>query len=121
MDETYKKRYGYDWPANIPDPFIGLIIGKKWRQLKERGIDIRDPWIPMIDAAKDLLTDEYLKVSEWTEQHFHDWVMYDKLVVWGCASSSKSNDTGLLMILDWMVDPYDTVTLLGYCASNRLP
>ena len=51
MDETYKKRYGYDWPANIPDPFIGLIIGKKWRQLKERGIDIRDPWIPMIDAA----------------------------------------------------------------------
>ena len=120
MDETYKKRYGYDWPANIPDPFIGLIIGKKWRQLKERGIDIRDPWIPMIDAAKDLLTDEYLKVSEWTEQHFHDWVMYDKLVVWGCASSSKSNDTGLLMILDWMVDPYDTVTLLGSTTKQDL-
>lgn len=113
MAQTYKTRYGFDWPVEMPDPLIGLTIGKKWREFAEQGIDFTDPWVPMLDATKELLTDEYLKVSEWTEQHFHDWVMYDKLIIWGSASSSKSNDTGLLLILDWLVDPYDTVTLLG--------
>lgn len=90
MGATYKTKYGVDWPSGIPDPLIGLIIGKKWRQLKDRGADISDPWVPMLDSAKMLLSDEYFRVSEWSEQHFHDFVMYDKLVTWGCASSGKS-------------------------------
>lgn len=113
MAQTYKTRYGFEWPVEMPDPLIGLTIGKKWREFQEEGIEFTDPWVPMLDATKALLTGEYLRVSDWTEQHFHDWVMYDKLIVWGCASSSKSNDMGLLMILDWLVDPLDTVTLLG--------
>lgn len=113
MAETYKTKYGCDWPKNIPDPLIGLIIGKKWRALANRGIKIPDPWEPMLDSAKMLLSEDYFRVSEWTEQHFHDFVMYDKLITWGCASSSKSNDTALLLLLDWMVDPTETVTLLG--------
>ena len=40
MAETYKTRYGVDWPKEIPDPFIGMLIGKKWRQFrKERGVE----------------------------------------------------------------------------------
>lgn len=112
----------------MPDPFIGLVIGKKWRRIRDVGfpvvdsdgnivdhekVDFKDPWVPMLDSAKNLLSDEYFRVSEWTEQHFHDFVMFDKLITWGCASSSKSNDTALLLLLDWMVDPFDTVTLLG--------
>lgn len=120
MAGSYKTRYGADWPSEMPDPLIGLTIGKKWRQLKAAGIDVVDPWVPMLDAAKSLLTEDYLKVSEWTEQHFHDWVMYDKYIIWGCAASSKSNDVGLLMILDWLVDPYDTVTLLGSTTKQDL-
>ena len=86
----YKKRYGVEWPAEVPDPLSGLIIGKKWRQLQTTGIDIKDPCVPMLDSAKSLLGNEYFRVSEWTEQHFHDFVMYDKLIIWGCASSGKS-------------------------------
>lgn len=105
----------------MPDPLIGLLIGKKWRELKaDRGIDIVDPWVPMLEATKMLLPEEYFKVSEWTEQHFHDWVMHDKLITWGCASSSKSNDTGILMLEDWFVDPYDTVILLGSTTKQDL-
>ena len=110
----YKTKYGLDWPKEMPDPFIGLTVGKKWRELEAAyGIKIDDPWVPMLDAAKSLLSSEYFSVSRWTEEHFHDFVMHDKLVIWGCASSSKSNDIGLLLLLDWMVDPFQTVTLLG--------
>lgn len=111
----YKSRYGYDdWPSEMPDELIGLTIGKKWRQFKEeRGIEFKDPWVPMLDAIKSLLPEEYFRISEWTEQHVHDWVMEPMLLTWGCASSGKSNDTGLLAVLDWMTDPYDTITLVG--------
>lgn len=131
-----KRLYGYDgWPAELPDQFIGLIIGKKWRRIRDIGfpilgedgtvvshekVEFKDPWIPMLDAAKSLLTEEYLRISEWTEQHFHDFVLYDKLITWGCASSGKSNDTALLLLLDWMVDPFDTVTLLGSTTKQDL-
>lgn len=115
MSLTYKKRYGFDWPVDIPDPFIGMIIGKKWRQYRdEQGVEFADPWVPLIDTAKALIPDEYFRVSEWSEQHFHDWVMADKgAITWGAASSGKSNDYGLLMVLDWMTDPFDTAIRLG--------
>lgn len=111
---TYKTRYGVDWPAEMTDELIGMTIGKKWRQYKEIGIEFKDPWVPLLDAAKSLVPDEYFRVSEWTEQHFHDWVMAPKgVITWGCASSGKSNDYGLLMDLDWMTDPFDTAIRLG--------
>lgn len=112
---TYKKRYGVDWPVDIPDPFVGMLIGKKWRQFeRDQGVKFTDPWIPLLDAARMLIPDEKFRVSEWTEEHFHDWVMADKgAVTWGAASSGKSNDYGLLMVLDWMTDPFDTAIRLG--------
>lgn len=126
-----KTRFGYDrWPVEMPDVAIGLLIGKKWRELRDRGfptsdgkfekVEFKDPWVPLLKSAKAMLTPEYFRVSEWTEQHFHDFVMYDKLITWGCASSSKSNDTALLLLLDWMVDPFDTVTLLGSTTKQDL-
>lgn len=91
MSLTYKTRHGIDWPSNMPDVLIDLTIGKKWRLLEqELGIKIKDPWVPMLDAAKALIPRDLFKVSEWTEQHFHDFVSYDKLITWGCASSSKA-------------------------------
>lgn len=120
MPATYKKLYGADWPAGMSDEFIGLVIGKKWRFLKERGIEIKDPWVPFLKSATMLFPSDIFKVSEWTEQHAHDFVMYDRLVTWGCASSSKSNDTGAFLVLDWVVDPFDTVSLLGSTTKQDL-
>lgn len=98
---AYKTRYGYDrWPADLPDVAIGLLVGKKWKEYRDVGLPVRgggfdkfefhEPWRALLDSAKAMLSHEYFRVSEWTEQHFHDWVMYDKLIVWGCASSSKA-------------------------------
>lgn len=120
MSDTYKHKYGFDWPIAMSDELIGLTIGKKWREFKEQGIEFKDPWVPMIDALKALYTDEYFKVSEWTEQHVHDWVMEHFVITWGCASSSKSSDTGALSVADWVVDPYNTVTLIGSTTKDAL-
>ena len=88
MSKTYKTRYGFDWPADMPDELIGLTIGKKWREFKDAGIEFKDPWEPFLESAKSLYGDA-LVVTPWTEQHFHDWVMEPFLLTWGCASSGK--------------------------------
>ena len=112
---TYKTRHGVDWPAEMCDVFIDMTVAKKWRQFKaEYGVEFRDPWVPLLDAAKALVPEEYFRVSEWTEQHFHDWVMAEKgAITIGAAASGKSNDYGFLMVLDWMTDPFDTAIRLG--------
>ena len=115
IQENYKKRHGYDgWPAEMNDTLIDLTVAKKWRIFKEdRGVEFKDPWIPFIDATRALLDEQYFVVSPWTEQHFHDFVMYKEVITWGCASSSKSNDYGLMLLEDYLVDPYATVTIVG--------
>ena len=120
MSTTYKKLYGWEWPVDMTDDNIRLTIGKKWREYKEEfGFEFRDPWVPMLDAARHLFGD-YLKVSEWTEQHFHDWVMEPMVMTIGCASSGKSNDTGAIFVLDWVTDPYDTIILVGSTTKDAL-
>ena len=117
----YKTRYGIDWPEDMHDILIDLTVGKKWRLIEqETGVRIEDPWVPMLNAAMKLVDRDAFRVSEWSEQHFHDFVMYDKLITIGGASSSKSSDTGLLLVLDWITDPLHTVTLLGSTTKEDL-
>lgn len=119
---VYKTRYGADWPVGMPDPLIGMTIGKKWRRLKaELGVEFKDPWVPLLDAAKALIPEQYFKVPPWTEEHFHDWVMAEKgCITWGPGACGKSNDYGLLMLLDWVTDPFDTVIRLGSTDKQSL-
>lgn len=131
-DSLYRHYYGVDWPP-VPDgaggylpmtrEFAGLMIGKKWKFFKaEQGIEFDvEPWVAMLDSVKSLLPEMYATVSEWTEQHFHDWCMCPKgIVTIGCASCGKSYDTGVLCVVDWVVDPYDTVVLLGSTTKEAL-
>lgn len=92
MAETYKRRHGVDWDPQMSDIFIDLTVAKKWREYKaEYGVDFKDPWVPLIDAAKALISDRYFKVPPWTEEHFHDWVMAEKgCITWGAASTGKA-------------------------------
>lgn len=116
-----ERDYGVIWPSEIPDTFVKLLIAKKWKEFRARDkIQYHEPWKFLLSAARDLLTPAQFKISEWTEEHFHDFTLYDKLVTIGCASSSKSNDFALLLILDWMTDPLDTVTLLGSTTKTDL-
>lgn len=122
MATTYKRRHGVDWPSEMHDIYIDLTVAKKWREYKkEYGVEFKDPWVPLIDAAKALIPEQYFKVPPWTEEHFHDWVMAEKgVITWGPGSAGKSYDCGLLMLLHWIVDPFDTVIRLGSTDKQSL-
>lgn len=129
--KNWRTYYGVDW-APVPDgrggtvpiskEFAGMTVAKKWRLYKSKyGIEFKDPWEPLLDAAKALIPEQYFKVPPWTEEHFHDWVMAKKgAITWGCGACGKSNDYGLLMLLDWVTDPYDTVIRLGSTDKQSL-
>lgn len=86
----YKRRHGVDWPAEMADQFIDLTVAKKWREFREEyGVEFKDPWVPLLDTARSLVGDRLFRISPWTEQHFHDFVMENTVVTWGCASSGK--------------------------------
>lgn len=120
MASTYKTRYGVDWPVEMHDILIGLTIGKKWREFRsEYDIEFKDPWEPYLEAMTALFGDAF-KTPEWTVQHVHDWVMEDYIITWGCGSCGKSNDTGALATTDWILDPYDTTTLIGSTTKDAL-
>ncbi len=121
MPKTYLSRYGYDWPVEIDPIYLDLMIAKKHRELAEKkGIVISDPWDKLLSAARALISADLFKVSPWTEQHAHDFTMYNSVVTWGSASSSKSNDYGLFALLDWITDPYTTLWLIGSSTMKDL-
>ena len=35
MAETYKTLYGFDWPKELTDDNVRLLIGKKWREFRD--------------------------------------------------------------------------------------
>lgn len=120
MAETYKSKYGFDWPIEMNDELIGLTIGKKWREYAKIGVEFKDPWVPYLDALISLFGSDF-KVHPWAEEHIHDWVMENMLVTWGCASCGKSNDLGgLCSVTDWIIDPYDTTILIGSTTKDAL-
>lgn len=117
---NFKSRYGLDWPDTTPDTFIKLFVAKKWREIKrDRGVDIKDPWVPLIEACVELFGDGF-KVHKWAEEHVHDWVMENGIITFGGASCGKSNDTGCLVVLDWIVDPTETTILVGSTTKEAL-
>ena len=120
MAETYKSRYGLDWPKDTSDTFIRLFVAKKWREIKrDRGVSIVDPWEPLLEACVELFGDGF-KRHRWAEEHAHDWVAEQGVITWACASAGKSSDTGCFCVLDWIVDPTETTILVGSTTKEAL-
>lgn len=111
--KTYRTYRGYDFPAELSPIFIDLLIAKKHREFRERGIVFDEPWESLLSAARSLIGKAHLTITPYTEEHAHDFTMYNNLITWGSASCSKSNEYGLFALLDWIVDPYQTLWLIG--------
>ncbi|MBR2941423.1 MAG: hypothetical protein IKC14_08970, partial [Kiritimatiellae bacterium] len=120
MADTYKSRYGLDWPKDASETFIKLFVAKKWREiLRDRGVEVKDPWVPLLEACVELFGDGF-KVHKWAEEHAHDWVTEQGIITWACASAGKSSDTGCFCVLDWIVDPTETTILIGSTTKEAL-
>lgn len=113
MPTSYKVRHGIDWPIGMHDVMCDFVYGKKWREFQARGDEIKvEPWVPYLNAMKTVYGDAF-KISDWTRDHVKHWVMHQWPIYWGSAACGKSHDVGACVLPDFIVDPHDTITLIG--------
>lgn len=111
--DGFRMRHGIAWPEMMPDVLIDLTLGKKWREFVARGDKPTvEPWIPYLNAMVTVYGDKF-RVSDWARDHVRHWVMDDWPIYWGSASCGKSNNVGACAVPDWLIDPYDTIILIG--------
>lgn len=115
-----RRKYGLDWPAEIKDPNIDLILAKKHRFAPFKHGNLLDPWEHLLRAATVLLPRTEFSVNRWTEEMAKDWTTEDFTVMLGCASSGKSNAVGLFAVLDWITDPHETYIVMTSTSKEML-
>ena len=108
-----------DWPVTWPDALIELKCWKRHKEAAYKG-NVDEPWEFFWRGIGELLPAKDFTRHRWAEQHVYDWTTEDFLIVWGCASAGKSNDFGLITLVDWMVDPTETVSVLASTTLNML-
>ncbi len=120
MAATYYKLRGMDVPKDVPQWLANLAIYKHWR---EGGVyaacDTRDIHETFFHAVRfkfpngvQILTEEEWGRHRWCEEHVHDYCHEDRIITIGGAACGKSNDAGLILLCDWLVDPLETVVLM---------
>lgn len=109
---TYKRKYGMDWPAEMPDFQIDMYCAKHWREKQCRAGALDGPEVHMGRALKSLFTREQFTFSRWTEQHIYFWCHYEFFTIIGAGACSKSNDIGCLALIDWLTDSQKTLCFL---------
>ena len=119
MRQTYKSKYGLDFPVETSDVFIDMLCAKKWREDVYREGNLLEPGEHMLRAIRALFPTEWT-ISPWTEEHVHAWCQEFSLGVIGSAASSKSWDVGGLALLDWLTDPDHTVTIMASTSKIAL-
>lgn len=118
--DTYRRKYGLDWPKNIHDIQIDLILAKKWMLKPYKFGSFEDPGEHLLRAIRALFTKDQWGISPWTEEHAHAWASENFSVWLGAASTGKSNDAGGLAVLDWVTDPTDTYIALASTSVQML-
>jgi len=120
MFEGVITKYGLDWPEDMPEALIDLKVWKHWREPEYAACTEKEPWNCFWRAIYSLIPRNEFVRHEWAEQHVYDWTTEDFVITWGAASSGKSNDYGLLTLVDWMVDPNETVSILASTSLQML-
>ena len=120
MSSSYKTRYGLDFEAHIPDPAIEMLCWKKWKEPEFQSANLVDPWDCFWRGIYHFVPKSEFVRHRWAEEHVYDWTTEEFCITWGAASSGKSNDYGLLALMDWLVDPADTVTILASTTLGML-
>jgi hypothetical protein len=121
MAQTYRRKYGLDWPKETPDHVIELHMWKKWREPGIRDGSLLNPVHEhVLKAIRLLFTEDQVKIHPWMEVQARSWTEDTFAGWWGCAGSGKSQSLGLFSLLDYMADPNETFTLLASTSKDML-
>lgn len=121
MSDTYKRRYGVDWPKDAPDHLIELHMWKKHKEYPYSKAELLNPVSEhVLRAIRLLFTEDQVKIHPWLEQQAYSWTYDDFSIWWGCAGSGKSQSLGLFTLLDYIPDPDQTFSLLASTTKDML-
>lgn len=121
MSKTYRRKYGIDWDPSVPDHLIELILWKKWREDPYTHAQLLNPISEhVLRAIPMLFSSDQVVVHPWLETQAYSWTYDDFAIWWGCAGSGKSQSLGLFTLLDYIVDPTETFSLLASTTKDML-
>jgi hypothetical protein len=112
LPQTYKRKYGLDWPVAMPDFQVELYCAKHWEESHCLSGSLKSPDLHMIEAIRLLFTPEQFKMNRWSEMMIYEWCTRNFITVLGAGATGKSNTFGFLALLDFITDPRDTVIIL---------
>jgi len=121
MPETYKTRYGIDFPPEFSEVFMDLTLAKKWKLYRDLGCDVSgfDPG-DCLERAVRALWPGSVKMTPWTVDIIHDFAREDKYAMIGCGSSGKSYAMAACGNAFWLVDPFYTAVIVGSATLKDL-
>lgn len=115
-----RKKYGVEWPTDVPDEMIELHCAKKWREFKALNAKLDHPADHLLRACRMLFTPQQFTIHKWVEDFAKDFTETDFCVTLGAGATSKSNTYGAFLYLDWATDPKDTIVLVGSTTKDAL-
>jgi len=71
----------------------------------------------LANAIRILYPPEALTWHPWLDDHINIWCDGNFFTVWGPAASGKSNDFGLIALVDWFAAPEETCTFV--CSTGK--
>lgn len=119
--KSYVTHFGYDWLPQTDRTFAALTIAKKWKmfQARDGAAPDADPGDCLEEGLKNLFGDK-LKQSPWTVEMIHDFAKEDAYAMIGCGGCGKSHVIAACGIAYWIVDPFDTATIIASSTKTDL-
>lgn len=115
-----QKRYGLYFPDDMPSPLIEFKCWKHWKEPEYQTGNLTDPWECFWRGIYQVLPRHEFVRHRWAEEHVYDWTTESFVITLGAASSGKSNDYGLMALIDWLTDPTETVSILASTTLQML-
>lgn len=121
MPATHRRKYGIDWPAGTADHWIELILWKKFREHPYSHANLLNPVSEhLLRAIPMLFSKDQVVVHPWMDVQAYSWTYDDFAMWWGAAGCGKSQSLGLFTLLDYIVDPGETFSLLASTTKDML-
>lgn len=121
MAQAYKRLYGLDFPVEMPEHYIELLLWKKWREEPYKHGKLLNPISEHVLRAIRLLFDKrQVTIHPWLETQAYSWTYDNFAIWWGAAGTGKSQSLGLFTLLDFITDPQDTFSLLASTTKDML-
>ena len=103
-------KYGLSWPMpQFRDDYAIELALYDSEDLRERGTKTSSPESHLTQAIKMLFNPTDFIFSPEVDRILTGWCHTNSLTIWGPSAMTKSGTTGMIMLMDLLVDPYNTL------------